>query len=341
MKRIILTILLSVLMSGCGTTKVSTGPSIGIGPVEVGLHLNSDGELELESNLSIPIVGSADLGAGISWDIAFSTVLNEYKDKENYLIVLWEDTDGSIIEQDFLIGQPFVVNFEYDQWVRKIQRIDNGSIVVFVEKQQLIQEEAQGGNIPSSGDSTEYTETFYDLPEDGEVLNRFCADDWETCRSVANANWQDLEVASIGSSYGSDGYLVQRTFLFFDTNGIPSSATIESAMLYVYAGQWLNGNTTIHIVPSSANTPLSTNSYNKFSNESGGSVALNTPFDWVGITLNQNALNWITTNGITKLALIHENDLYDSTPSEQNEVLIATGEDSINRPYLIITYTVP
>ncbi len=150
MNRIILSTLILCLLSSCGQTTVSSGPSVSLGPVEVGLYLNSNGEFELDTTISIPIVPTKELGAGISWDIAFSTVLNEASDKENYLIVLWQDEDDSIREQDFSINRPFEINFEHDQWVRKIQRLDNGSIVVFVEKQELVQEEP-GNATPDAG----------------------------------------------------------------------------------------------------------------------------------------------------------------------------------------------
>ena len=316
-----------------------TGPSIGAGPVELGLHVNQDGEFELEGNVSIPIIGFKEVVGGVSWDIAFSTVLNEVEGKENYLIVLWED-DGIVSKQEFPIEQPFEVNFEKDQWVRKIQKLENGSVVVFVEKQELIGFEEP--TTSPSGASSTYTETFNDLPEDGEVLNRFCLDDWGTCRNVseANANWQDIDVASIGGSYLSDGYLIERTFLFFDTSSIPQSAIIENARLYIFSGQFLNGNTTIHVASSTASIPLTTRSFQNFSNESGGSVALYTPFEWSYIDLQQNAFDWIRAGGTTKLVLVHENDIYDIQPSEQNDVIISTGEGS-NPPYLEITYTVP
>lgn len=338
MQKIFLVFLAFVLV-GCkiGATG-STGPQITIAKVyAIALTVDTDGEVHLTGQVTIPTPYRYKI-VDLDWLAAFDITFNKAQESENTLYLLYDDGDGSITQDTYVIDHPFEITFASDEWVRKIKHDDKGNFVIFVDIKRTTVE------IPPTVTNREpqsITENFYSLPADGEVLNRFCTDDWETCRSVANANWQGLEVASIGGSSGSDGYLIERTFLFFDTSAIPSSATIQSATLYVFAGQWLNGNTTIHVVPSSANTPLSTSSYNKFSNESGGSVALNTPFDWASIILNQSALSWITSNGITKLALIHENDLYDITPSEQNEVLIATGEDSINRPYLTITYTAP
>lgn len=148
MKRFLFYFVLSCVIAGCGSTKVSTGPSGGIGPLEVGLHLNSDGELEAETTISIPIVANKDMGAGINWDITFTRVLNEAQNMDHYLIVLW-DENGSTKKKEFPIGQPFEINFEYDQWVRKIKHLDNGTIIVFVEKQELVQAEQSPPESPT------------------------------------------------------------------------------------------------------------------------------------------------------------------------------------------------
>jgi len=157
-KKIFYVFILSFALVSCGTpptrTTFSTGPSVGLGPISIGLSIDSNGQVELNRSLSIPLLADKDLGAGLNWDITFSTVLREASAKNDYLIVLWQDENGSTHEQDFPIGQPFEVNFEHDQWVRKIQRMDNGSIVVFVEKQKLVQEmsssNSQSNNLQSS-----------------------------------------------------------------------------------------------------------------------------------------------------------------------------------------------
>ncbi len=334
MFRILISIILMIGLTGCvPEAEIGYKPPIAI-PMRI--SINTRGELNVElTNEIVTSIGTFDFGGGMT---IFS--LREQYD-QNVLIVR---VDDKAVIYELEEGKEFKVTFNDNNTLYKKVNLEyeaDGDIVLELESVGDTAEPDSPGTSQNDGQTSRVTDYFYDLPEDGEVLNRFCTDDWETCRSVANANWQDLEVSSIGGSFGSDGYLIERTFLFFDTREIPSSANIESATLFVYAGQWLNGDTTIHAVLSNANTPISTSSYNKFLSESGGSVALSTPFDWANITLNQNALNWITPNGVTKLALIHENDLYNITPSEQNEVLIATGEDSINRPYLMITYTVP
>jgi hypothetical protein len=347
MKTLVCLSLIFLVLAGCGSTTVSTGPKAGIGPLEVGLHLDSNGKLVLDTSISVPLIGDKDLGAGLNWETTFSTVLNQVSDKQNHLVILWQDDSGNIREQEYSLGQAFTVNFEHDQWVRKIEHVAGGNVVVFVEKQEMEGENTRTSSpVPETakGNSlTEVTNSFYDAPDDGEVLNRFCTSDWETCRSVtiANANWQGLTVASIGGGYHSDGYLIERTFLFYDTSSIPNNAVIQSAILRFYTGQWLNGSTTVHVVRSTADAPLSVNSFTQYINKSGGSVTPTSPFTWWSIELDDNSLNWIINGGITKLALIHDNDLNGIKPSVPNDILIATGEDTDHRPYLVISYVIP
>jgi hypothetical protein len=328
-------IILMIGLIGCGGQgEIGYKPPIVI-PIRVSINTNGELKVELTKEI-VTSIGTFDFGGGVT----IFSVKGQYEQK-----VLIVRVDDKAVVYELEEGKEFHVSFDDSNTLyRKValQYESDGDIVLELESVNGVASPAPSATSPG-GEPSNITDNFYDMPEDGEVLNRFCTDDWETCRSVAvsNANWQDIEVASIGGGSPSDGYLIERTFLFFDTSGIPSSATIQSAVLYVHAGQWLNGNTTIHVVRSSANIPLTTSSFQKFTNVSGGSVTLTTPFDWASISLDNSALSWITPGGVTKLALIHDNDLNDVTPSEPNDVLIATGEDSVNRPYLMINYTTP
>jgi hypothetical protein len=137
-KTLLVSLLLVVLLSACGRTTGSTGPSLDLQVVQVGLHLNSDGEFVLDGSVSVPLTPIIPV-PGLQWDVAFETVLNETKNtKTNYLVILWQEPDGQVYEQDYPIGQPFKITFEHDQWVRDISHdTASGNIVVFVEKQKL------------------------------------------------------------------------------------------------------------------------------------------------------------------------------------------------------------
>jgi murein DD-endopeptidase MepM/ murein hydrolase activator NlpD len=187
------------------------------------------------------------------------------------------------------------------------------------------------------------TVNFNSTMEDGEALNLNCILTWSVCRNLAagNASWQGLQVSTIGSDYTSSGYTIQRAFFYFDTSSIPANAIITEGKLMVYAGQWQNGSKIIHLVHSSASIPLTGADFGKVSFISGGSVTLPGPFNWATINLNQTALGWIARGSTTKLALIHDKDLTSSAPTESNNVLIATAEDTAHKPYLTLTYYLP
>jgi hypothetical protein len=185
------------------------------------------------------------------------------------------------------------------------------------------------------------TLTIYGDINDGEVLNRWCTSDWNTCRNAATGNerWEGLTVGTVGATYDSKGYTIQRVFFYFDTSSIPSNAQITSVTLNVYAGQYQNGNKTIHVVRSSAGLPLTTADFSKIEYVSGGSVTPSSINSWMGISLNATGLNWIVKGGMTKLALIHTLDLNNTMPTVANDVLVGLTEDTQHRPYIKISYS--
>jgi len=198
-------------------------------------------------------------------------------------------------------------------------------------------------NTPTQTPTEDKTEQFFSQLDDGEVLYRFCSSDWSTCRnsSMGNAGWDDLTVGTVGATFDHLGYTIQRMFFFFDTSSIPTNAQIKSAILHVYAGQYQNGNKTIHVVPSKANIPLGLADFSNTQFESGGSVTPSSPFIWMQLNFNSTALNWINKGDITKLALIHHLDLNNTAPTVPNDVLLAMTEDNQYRPFLEVTYYLP
>jgi hypothetical protein len=188
-----------------------------------------------------------------------------------------------------------------------------------------------------------HTVKVYAQPTDGEALFRWCDNDWATCRNanVGNARWEGLQVSTIGATYDAKGFTIERAFLYFDTPQIPGNAVITSATLYLYSGQWQEGDKTIHVVSTYAEIPLTENDYSRINFVSGGSIIFGNPSKWENITLKASALDWIVKGGITKIALVHDNDLRNVAPSTPNNVLIATAEDQSHSPYLVIDYNSP
>jgi hypothetical protein len=184
------------------------------------------------------------------------------------------------------------------------------------------------------------TTTAYSSLEDGETINVNCTLAWTDCRNATYSStaWNSLLSGTVGASYNSGSYTIQRMFFFFDTAAVPPNATITAAKLMVYTGQWQHGSNIAHIVQSNAGIPLSGPDFSRIGSQSGGSATFTPLNSWIPFNLNPTALGWITKGGITRLALIHNKDLNNSTPTEPNDVGVATTEDSIHRPYLVITY---
>ena len=179
MKSVAYSLLFLIFLAGCGSTTVSTGPSVHVGNVaQIGLHLNTKGEFVIDGQVSIPLT-PPDEPVGASWDIAFETVLNKAQQESNYLIVLWDDGKGNIIENDYSIGQPFDITFEHDQWVREIKRAGNGNIIVSVEKQAM---------------AVETPPTLQPMPTETKVQNS------NSFATISCAN--DITQASLRSSPG-------------------------------------------------------------------------------------------------------------------------------------------
>jgi hypothetical protein len=69
------------------------------------------------------------------------------------------------------------------------------------------------------------TVTIQSTLDDGEALYLWCALGWTACRAASSGNnrWQGLQSSTVGAGYYPDvsgTYLIERTFLYFDTSSI-------------------------------------------------------------------------------------------------------------------------
>lgn len=190
------------------------------------------------------------------------------------------------------------------------------------------------------------TRTFIDLPADAEVGNLNCSS-WATCRNTSFGNYlvTNEQGGTAGAYVISEGYQIKRVFLYFDTLLIPPNATVSQAQLHIYAGQYLGGNTKLHVVQSSANYPNpSWEDYSRLSLDSGGS-AVAQQNSWMTITFDASKLSWITRGGVTKLALVSDFDVSNVAPTtegqDSNTVLISMSEETAHQPYITVDYTLP
>lgn len=163
-------------------TVVSTGPRLDLEYASIGVTLNSNGEFVFTGGISVPLIKKGDVG--LVWDLAFETVLNEAHEAENHLFILWESEDRIVHEEEYLVGQPFRVIFQEEDWVREITSTNSGSIVVFVEKQDMYADQFN-----KFGSESEISNVIVRLP----TLNEIRAD----MLSIWDAN--NLDVTDIGS----------------------------------------------------------------------------------------------------------------------------------------------
>jgi hypothetical protein len=187
-----------------------------------------------------------------------------------------------------------------------------------------------------------YTLTSTSQAGDGEVGNIYC-DTWEACRNAAEGNlaYSTLEGATVAARVEAGKYDVKRVFFYFDTSAMPVGATIVSARLHFYAGPYQNGTTRrVHVVDSFQGVPLISSDFSHIGFISGGFADL-VADTWIQIPLNPTGLTWIVKGGVTKIALIHDLDLNNVTPSGGNYSIISMSEASGYQPTLVLKYTLP
>jgi len=171
-----------------------------------------------------------------------------------------------------------------------------------------------------------------------EIGNVYCSD-WEACRIAATGNHliTGYDWTTVSAGLDRAQYDVRRLFLYFDTSTIPADAQVTRVTLRLYGGPYQVGNTTLHVVRSTAQYPPTSADYAQFVNVSGGSTYF-LPNAWSEIVFGAEATGWIFKGGMTRLALLHDFDLRDLAPSASNNGHIAMGDVGGGRPMLVITY---
>jgi hypothetical protein len=185
---------------------------------------------------------------------------------------------------------------------------------------------------------TPTTQTFYSLANDGELGLLECTD-WLSCHNGNSGNFllTTFPDATVSSSKDANTYSIKRIFLFFDTSSLPAGAEITSAVLDVYAGQYQHGNTGARLVRSRANAPLSASDFAQV-DFSLGILTTPQPNQWVTFSL---PARWLTLDGMTRLALVHQLDYSNQTPESPNDLIFALNENGAYAPRLTVTYLKP
>lgn len=178
-------------LSGCGTPPATyeTGPQleIDLDVVELSIQvtMDSDGDVVLGGDFSLSTLGPV----GVGWTAGFEKVLYEAQRDEPALFILWEDPSGEIWREKYIIGQPFSVTFDNDQWVREIKSVDK-SIIVAVEPVESAPE-------------------YSDLQEDVRSL----VERWDVAHYYADRYWDTGELSSVLSGAALEEQLDTVDFL--------------------------------------------------------------------------------------------------------------------------------
>lgn len=162
--------------------------------------------------------------------------------------------------------------------------------------------------------------------------------------AVATAVSSQLTVGQYGD------YLVNRSFLYFDTSGIPDDAVIISAKLRLKSGSIvdLGNNFSIVIRRNSAGTypsdpPITSDFDYTFYTGDGGSINIDDVAPATELTyihLNPTGLGWINKTGYTKLALISSQDINAVANDAGDEYYIFADSTADYPPQLSVTYAV-
>lgn len=179
---------------------------------------------------------------------------------------------------------------------------------------------------------TETTSTFLAMPQDGYIYasdTTYIATWYAGSGTVASGS--DIVVGGQFYSYGL--FFIYRAFLLFDTSAIPAGATVTNATLSVYV-QIDNSVTDFNLTimdgqPVFPHNPLQAEDF-YFSHYSGnGGNRSTSEISGVGywnITMTSDGYDYITQDGVTKLALRSSRDIISIEPSGYEAVTLSSRD---------------
>lgn len=209
------------------------GIEISGGPLSVSILVNDDGEVILDTNVAIPLIGHEYLGVNLV--LGYEKVIGYANTSEYKLYVVWRNRDGDVWLDEYDVRQKFVVNFSDKQLVKKIEGTGNGSFVVSVDVKRDSSQEADtsASNNVSCGSSVESkikpNRTAYvctqkdrliirDVPGGSEIFRLYPDEDvyiigGPTCMDFAT--WWEIEIpsgtkATVGQTEYDDYFYTDR-----------------------------------------------------------------------------------------------------------------------------------
>lgn len=187
------------------------------------------------------------------------------------------------------------------------------------------------------------TLAFYTTSSDGYITKADAV--YATAQGAATGTQFTGSQATLGQT---TGFNIYRSFLYIPTENIPDTATITGATLYIYgAANYTTTDFDIVVqngMPTFPSDPLVTGDYD-ITQYAGDGGSLNTSTwsttGYNAIVLDATGYGWINKTGDTKFALISQEDISVSEPTDNEYVTFylndQTGTDK--DPYLSVTYT--
>lgn len=190
--------------------------------------------------------------------------------------------------------------------------------------------------------------TFSSLTYDGITGRQGTVYDTEWSASQSSTKYDALDHGVIGQAFAVGTYSIGRSFVFFDTSIIPSSASITNATLSLYIS-WhdtpVDFNTTIQSgQPNYPNMPIQLGDYDKakYSGDGGSrNTSTFTLYTYWNITLNVDGVAWIQKDDVTKFCLRSSRDINGDAPTTTEIFDFSSSEaGSSYAPKLYVTYEV-
>jgi len=201
--------------------------------------------------------------------------------------------------------------------------------------------------LPTSVLAADYSITINSSASDGQTYYASAANYSiaynSSTASVSAGSW----CLDLGQQYSGGVYGIHRPFFYFDTSGIPSDATITSAILGLYGeADWSSTDFYITIqngMPTYPHDPFVDGDYNRLHYSGNGGWTYTNAFTLAGyntIDLNAEGKSWINKGGWTKFCVRSDREIAGTVPTTNEQVSIWTNEGDADKiPYLYVEYT--
>lgn len=173
---------------------------------------------------------------------------------------------------------------------------------------------------------------------------------YATARTAASADYiyPTFSVGYIGQDFFSGYYLLDRSYLFFNTAAVPDDGVLSGVSVYLF-GDSPSPPQDFYIsvtsgMPTYPHDPAVVADYNYTYYSTSDTASFHTS-NWVAGSYNivpVNHLEWVNKTGYTKFCLMSSRDISGTTPTTEEYVSFMQSEYGSNQaPKIYITYSIP